>query len=52
MMEKEFSTLPELAKPSLYNICLKPCLKTFKFQGVSTILFDVILIFQFFYLVI
>jgi len=38
----KFSKLPELAKPSLYEIRLAPCLKTFKFKGNEKIHLDVI----------
>lgn len=36
-VDDKFSRLPELAKPSLYTIHLKPDLATFKCEGHETI---------------
>uniref|UniRef100_A0A915EUB2 Aminopeptidase n=1 Tax=Ditylenchus dipsaci TaxID=166011 RepID=A0A915EUB2_9BILA len=41
MTEDVFSKLPELAKPSVYDLYLKPCLKTFECVGQSTIHLDI-----------
>lgn len=39
--EEKFSKLPELAKPTLYTIHLKPDLTTFKCEGRETIALEV-----------
>lgn len=40
----KFSRLPEIAKPSLYKISLKPNLETFKCEGNEIITLDVCLL--------
>ncbi|KAI1732802.1 peptidase family m1 domain-containing protein [Ditylenchus destructor] len=42
MSEDGFSKLPRLAKPSVYDIHLSPCLKTFECHGKSTIHLDIL----------
>jgi hypothetical protein len=39
--QDKFSKLPVLAKPVLYEIYLRPDLKSFKFDGRTTIHFEV-----------
>jgi len=39
--QEKFSKVPELAKPTNYKIHLKPCLKTFKFEGQETIQIEI-----------